>query len=77
MNLLKMMMEVIDRKTGVPAIETMKELYSLIDKKMFNCNPIAVAELMSTTDDYWYCPFAYCYSNYSRSGYAKNLLHYT
>jgi multiple sugar transport system substrate-binding protein len=55
----------------------MRELYSLVDKKMFECNPIAVAELMTTTDDYWYCPFAYCYSNYSRKGYAKHLLHYT
>jgi len=69
--------EVIDERTGVHAIESMKELYSLIDKKMFSCNPIAVAEIMSTTDDYWYCPFAYCYSNYSRKGYAKKILHYT
>jgi multiple sugar transport system substrate-binding protein len=34
------------------------------------------AELMSATDDFWYCPFAYGYSNYSRTGFAKNLLHY-
>src|SRR5687768_809850 len=68
--------EVIDMETGVKAIETMKELYSLIDKKMFYNNPIAVAELMTTTNDYWYCPFAYCYSNYSRAGYADRLLHY-
>ncbi len=68
--------EVIDKKTGVLAIETMKELYSLVDKRMFDRNPIDVAELMSTTDDYWYCPFAYCYSNYARKGFAKNLLHY-
>src|SRR5207342_1798530 len=39
--------------------------------------PIAVAELMSQSDDYWYCPFAYCYSNYSRTGYGKHLLHYS
>jgi multiple sugar transport system substrate-binding protein len=31
---------------------------------------------MSSTDDYWYCPFAYCYSNYSRKGFAKNILMY-
>ena len=68
--------EIINEETGVTAIETMKQLYSLIDKKMFNCNPIAVAELMSSTNDHWYCPFAYCYSNYSRDGYAKNLIHY-
>jgi len=69
--------EVVDKETGVQAISTMKELYSLVDKRMFTCNPIAVAELMSATDEYWYCPFAYCYSNYSRRGYAKHLLHYT
>ncbi len=68
--------EVIDSTTGISALETMKTLYSLIDKKMFNRNPIAVAELMSSGDDFWYCPFAYGYSNYSRAGYAKNVLHY-
>jgi multiple sugar transport system substrate-binding protein len=69
--------EVIDMSTGLQALETMRQLYSLLDKKMFSCNPIAVAELMTGTDDYWYCPFAYCYSNYSREGYAKAILHYT
>jgi len=69
--------EIIDEATGLAAIEAMKELYALIDRKMFTCNPIAVAELMSTTDNYWYCPFAYGYSNYSRTGYAKKILHYS
>jgi multiple sugar transport system substrate-binding protein len=32
---------------------------------------------MTKTDDYWYCPFAYGYSNYSRDGYAENILCYT
>lgn len=62
---------VIDKVTGRAALETMQELYSLIDEKFFHANPIAVAEHMSTTNDYWYCPFAYGYSNYSREGYAK------
>lgn len=69
--------EVVDRETGVAALEMMRELYALIDPRFFSCNPIAVAELMSSTDDYWYCPFAYCYSNYSRQGFAKHVLHYT
>jgi multiple sugar transport system substrate-binding protein len=69
--------EVIDKETGRMAIETMKELYSLIDKKMFDCNPIAIAELMSASDEYWYCPFAYCYSNYARKGFSRNVLYYT
>lgn len=69
--------EVIDEKTGSLAINTMKELYSLLDRELFQSNPITVAEKMSNTDRYWYCPFAYCYSNYSRTGYAKNLVHYS
>jgi multiple sugar transport system substrate-binding protein len=74
--------QVISKEIGVQALQTMRDLYSLIDKKLFSCNPIHVAELMSTTNDYWYCPFAYCYSNYSRLGYAKypltyaNLVHF-
>jgi len=69
--------EVIDVVTGSRALETMRELYSLVDPLLFKANPIAVAELMTTTDDYWYCPFAYGYSNYSRKGYAQHLLSYT
>lgn len=69
--------EFIDKKAGIAAIKTMKELWSLVDRKFFDCNPIRVAELMTQTDDYWYCPFAYCYSNYSRKGYAPHLLHYS
>ena len=51
--------EVIDDETGLKALDSMKELLSLVDKKKFVCNPIAIAELMTSTDDYWYCPFAY------------------
>lgn len=69
--------EVIDVDTGMKALMTMKELYSLVDPSMFENNPIAVAELMTGRNDFFYCPFAYGYSNYSRTGYARNLLHYT
>lgn len=68
--------EVVDIQTGVQALYTMQSLYALVDKKMFGFNPIAVAEAMSKGDEYWYCPFAYGYSNYSRKGYAKHLLQY-
>jgi len=68
---------VIDARTGTAALETMYALYSRLDRSMFEKNPIAVAEVMSGTDQYWYCPFAYGYTNYSRSGYAPALLIYT
>ena len=69
--------EVIDKNTGARVIGSMKELYSIVDKKMFTKNPIAVAELMTSSNQYWYCPFAYGYSNYSREGYARHCLSYT
>src|SRR5699024_2783106 len=59
------------------ALESMTEFYSLLDKELFSANPIKVAELMSSTNKYSYCPFAYGYSNYSRQGYAKYPLRYT
>lgn len=69
--------EVVDREIGLQALEMMGSFWSLIDPQFFTYNPIQVAEIMTSTDDYWYCPFAYGYSNYSRRGYAKKLLHYT
>lgn len=68
---------VIGTATGLEALASMKALWSLLDRKMFSCNPIDVAEMMAATDDYWYCPFAYGYSNYARKGYASNLLTYS
>lgn len=68
--------EVIDEATGIAALQTMQQLYSLIPKDCFLKNPIAVAEALSSSNNHWYCPFAYGYSNYSRIGYAENLLSY-
>ncbi len=68
--------KVVSIEKGKEALLYMKQLWSLCDKEVFNYNPIKVAEIMSSSDKYWYCPFAYCYSNYSRNGYAKNVLTY-
>ena len=68
--------EVVNLESGKAALLLMKELYTLVDKKMFQLNPIGVAELMSSSDDYLYCPFAYCYSNYSRAGFSDKMLKY-
>lgn len=69
--------EVVDTGTGIAALKVMKELYSKVSPVFFSKNPIGVAELMSSTNDYWYCPFAYGYSNYQRKGYAPHPLRYT
>ncbi|MGV3587252.1 MAG: ABC transporter substrate-binding protein [Adhaeribacter sp.] len=69
--------EVINKEIGLKALASMQDLYSQVHPQFFGFNPIAVAEIMTQTDDYLYCPFAYCYSNYSRLGYAANTLAYT
>ena len=54
----------------------MRELASLQPREIFDWNPIAVYEAMTQADDYAYCPWAYGYSNYSRAGYARAILHF-
>lgn len=68
--------QIVAPEIGILALQSMQELYSRVDPLMFNSNPIAVAEMMTSTDKYYYCPFAYCYSNYAREGYAKRRLTY-
>ena len=68
--------EVIEKPIGLKALQSMKTLWDLCDPVIFGLNPIAVAEKMTQTDDYFYCPFAYGYSNYTRRGYGHSRLHY-
>ncbi len=68
--------QVISPATGKKALQMFRELAQLMDKANFNRNPIQVYEAMVNSDEIAYCPFAYGYSNYSRTGYSKNLLHF-
>ena len=69
--------QVVSQEKGGEALWYMKQLWSLCSTNVFQLNPIETAELMTKTDTYWYCPFAYGYSNYSRKGYAASVLTYT
>ena len=68
--------EVISKENGIKALQLFKTLADKIDRSFFDKNPIQVYETMVNTDTTAYCPFAYGYSNYSRDGYAKNLLYF-
>lgn len=65
---------IASRDTGIEALEALRELASHCSKEIFDYDPIAVHEQLSTRDAWSYCPFAYGYSNYSRAGYARYLL---
>ncbi|MBC5689427.1 extracellular solute-binding protein [Mediterraneibacter sp. NSJ-55] len=66
--------EVIGREDGCTVLEEMRRLSSLCTKEIFDWDPIAVHEALSSEEKYAYCPFAYGYTNYSKEGYAKHLL---
>jgi multiple sugar transport system substrate-binding protein len=67
---------VVSDDTGRNALNMLRELIQLCDPKCLQRNPIAIWELMSTTDEAAYCPFAYGYSNYARPRYAKNAIEF-
>jgi len=69
--------KVISGQNGCQALEIYKSLIDLVDPVCFSLNPIKVYELLSATDQYSYCPFAYGYSNYARPGFAPHVLHFT
>lgn len=64
----------ISEKTGITALEMLRELGKNIRRESYDWNPIKVYEAMTLTNDYIYSPFAYGYVNYSRKGYAPKFL---
>ena len=54
----------------------MKEVSNELIKDCFTMDPIQTAELMTETNDFYYCPYIYGFSNYSRKNYRKNILKY-
>lgn len=63
-----------DRAIATRCLEELRELASLMPETIYAMNPIALYETMASVDEFAYCPFAYTYSNYSRPGFAANIL---
>lgn len=68
--------KLISDKTGTEALRLFKRLAGGLKTENFSRNPIQIYELMSSSDEIAYCPFAYGYSNYAREGYAKSRLRF-
>ena len=66
--------ELVDPGAGRKSLELLRELASYMPVEIYKWNPIAVYEAMAAGDRYAFCPFAFSYSNYSRAGFAKNLI---
>lgn len=66
--------EVIASPAGKEALQLLRELVCLSAPGSLDRNPIRTWQLLADSEEIAYCPFAYGYSNYSRSGYASNVL---
>lgn len=66
--------ELVSREVGIQALQALRKLAEKVDPLCFELNPIKVYEAMTRGDKFAYCPFAYGYTNYSRTGYSKQPL---
>ena len=66
----------IDRDFGIKTLSMMKAVSNELIKDCLTMDPIQTAELMTETNDFYYCPYIYGFSNYSRTNYRKNILKY-
>lgn len=63
-----------DHEIAKRCLEELRELASFMPEEIYAMNPIAIYEAMAAGDEFSYCPFAYTYSNYSRQGFAANIV---
>ena len=66
----------INKEFGIKTLTMMKEVSNKLIKDCFTMDPIQAAELMTETNDFYFCPYIYGFSNYSRKNYRKNILKY-
>tara|TARA_B100001057_G_scaffold219850_1_gene220229 strand:+ start:388 stop:1521 length:1134 start_codon:yes stop_codon:yes gene_type:complete len=66
----------IDKNFGVETLSMMKVVSKELITDCLTMDPIQTAELMTETNDFYYCPYIYGFSNYSRKNYRKYILKY-
>jgi multiple sugar transport system substrate-binding protein len=67
---------VVSRDVGVEALETLGRVIAASHPESTAWNPPSMLERMSTTDEVVYCPLAFGYSNYARTGFRPNLVRF-
>lgn len=68
--------KIAEHDPAMEAMDLLKRLGENMPEAIFDWNPIRIAEEMIGGDDIAYCPFAYSYSNYCRSYFARRPLAY-
>lgn len=57
-------------------LRRLRELAALVPSWCLAANPVEVADRLSDSDEFWYCPLLYGYANYSREGFRAHRLAY-
>ncbi len=65
---------IVSDPVGVAALRAIKELADACHPDGYTRNPIRTWEWLAAQDREAYCPFAYGYSNYAKTGYAAHRL---
>ncbi|MEI9907160.1 MAG: hypothetical protein WDO06_03915 [Actinomycetota bacterium] len=65
-----------DEEVAMEVLEFMIELGTLVPEWCAKSNPIDIAEILATTEDYVHAVALYGYSNYSRQNFRKYIVHY-
>jgi multiple sugar transport system substrate-binding protein len=66
--------EVVSAAVGEEAMRLLRELLEACPRECLRANPVAIWNRLAASNREACCPFAYGYSNYSRPGYAENLV---
>jgi multiple sugar transport system substrate-binding protein len=67
---------VAPRDVVLEQLETLRRLVEIGHRDAFGWNPIRLLDHMAESDDVVYCPILFCYSNYSRPGFRRNLVRF-
>jgi multiple sugar transport system substrate-binding protein len=66
----------VESSIGLKALTMLRSMRDVFHPKALDWNPIALYDHMSEENDIAYSPLAFCYTNYSRTGFRKNILKY-
>ena len=66
----------VEPSIGLKALTMLRSMRDAFHPKALDWNPIALYDYMSQENDIVYSPLAFCYTNYSRLGFRKNILNY-
>ena len=66
--------KIIENRLGIQVLDELKIHLEYLHHDSINWNPIQILSRMAEDNEIIYSPFLFGYTNYSRSGYAKNLV---